>query len=75
MSIVTAKPTIKEQKGIKHHFIDSHGIEEDVSASRFEIEASLVLEDLFKTNDYVVLVGGSGMFIDALCNGLDEIPH
>ncbi|MCF8414923.1 MAG: tRNA (adenosine(37)-N6)-dimethylallyltransferase MiaA [Crocinitomicaceae bacterium] len=75
MSIGTAKPSFDEQKGIKHHFIDSHSIEEDVSAARFEREASLVLEDLFKRNDFVVLVGGSGMFIDALCNGLDEIPH
>lgn len=75
MSIGTAKPSLDEQKGIKHHFIDSHSIEEDVSAARFEREASLVLEDLFKRNDFVVLVGGSGMFIDALCNGLDEIPH
>ena len=75
MSIGTAKPSLDEQKGIKHHFMDSHSIEEDVPAARFEREASLVLEDLFKRNDYVVLVGGSGMFIDALCNGLDEIPH
>ncbi len=75
MSIGTAKPSIEEQKGITHHFIDSHSIEEDVSAARFEREASLVLEDLFKRNDFVVLVGGSGMFVDALCNGLDEIPH
>jgi tRNA dimethylallyltransferase len=75
MSIGTAKPTIEEQKGITHHFIDSHSIEEDVSAARFAKEASLVLDDLFKKNDFVVLVGGSGMFVDALCNGLDEIPH
>jgi tRNA dimethylallyltransferase len=75
MSIGTAKPIIEEQKGITHHFIDSHSIEEDISAARFEREASSVLEDLFKRNDFVVLVGGSGMFVDALCNGLDEIPH
>lgn len=75
MSIGTAKPSIEEQKGITHHFIDSHSIEEDISAARFAKEATIVLEDLFKKNDFVVLVGGSGMFVDALCNGLDEIPH
>jgi tRNA dimethylallyltransferase len=75
MSIGTAKPTIEEQKGITHHFIDSHSIEDDISAARYAREASKVLEDLFKSTDFVVLVGGSGMFVDALCNGLDEIPH
>ena len=75
MAIGTAKPTLTEQGGITHHLIDSHSIEEDVSAARFASEATEVLENLFKSHDYVVLVGGSGMFVDALCNGLDEIPY
>lgn len=74
MVIGTAKPTAEEQKGVKHHFIDSHNIEEEISSARFATEANILLINLFETYDFIVLVGGSGMFVDALCNGLDEIP-
>lgn len=75
MSIGTAKPNLDEQAGIKHYFIDSHSIQNPVSAATFEKEALDVLEREFLDHDYIVLVGGSGMFIDALCDGLDEIPN
>lgn len=74
IAIGTAKPSLEEQAGIKHYFIDSHSIEEDFTAAKFAYEAELVLKEAFKSNETIVLVGGSGMFIDALCNGLDEIP-
>lgn len=74
LSIGTAKPTPEEMEGIQHYFIGSHSIHSPVSAAQFEREALEVLENLFKTHDQVVLVGGSGMFIDALCVGLDPIP-
>lgn len=74
MEIGTAKPTPEEQEGIKHHFVDSHSVTDEVSSARFEKEALDILKELFTKHDYVVLVGGSGMFIDALCRGLDNIP-
>lgn len=60
--------------GIKHYFIDSHSITDEISSSQFEQEALSVLATEFKNHDVIVLVGGSGMFIDALCIGLDNIP-
>lgn len=75
MAIGTAKPSLEEQDGIKHYFIDSHSVENPVSAADFEKEALQVLEHEFLFHDKIILVGGSGMFISALINGLDEIPN
>jgi tRNA dimethylallyltransferase len=74
ISIGTAKPTIEERAGIPHYFIDSHSIQTPVSAAQFEMEALEVLENEFDKNDISILVGGSGLFIDALCDGLDPLP-
>jgi tRNA dimethylallyltransferase len=74
MSIGTAKPDLIEQAGVKHYFTDSHSIFEPVSAAQFEKEALEILVQEFKIHDKIILVGGSGLFIDALCDGLDEIP-
>ncbi len=74
ISIGTAKPDQEEQQGILHHFIDSHNLEDEVTAAQYEKEGLAILEEEFKNKDVVVLVGGSGMFVDALCIGLDDIP-
>lgn len=74
ISIGTAKPSIEEQAGVLHYFIDSHSIENPLSASVFADEALAILATEFKTKDTLILVGGSGLFIDALCIGLDKIP-
>ena len=74
ISIGTAKPSSEEQKGIKHYFIDSHFLKDQVSSAQFEKEAIMILEKEFKIHDKIILTGGSGMFIDALCIGLDNIP-
>ncbi len=74
LKIGTAKPSLDEMKGIKHHFIDSHHITDHLSSAVFANLAEKTLEDLFKAKDFVVLVGGSGMYIDALCEGIDDIP-
>lgn len=74
MSIGTAKPTLEEQEGITHYFIDSHSVRDEVSASQYEREGLQLLEKLFLEYDQIILTGGSGMFIDALCIGLDPIP-
>ena len=74
MSIGTAKPSLEEMDGVIHHFIDSHSINNEISAARFAKEADDLLRVLFKTKDQVILTGGSGMFVDALLNGIDDIP-
>lgn len=74
MSIGTAKPTIDEMEGVTHHFIDSHSIKEEVNAGRFEREALEIITELFKTRDYVILCGGSGLFVDAITKGFDDMP-
>ncbi len=75
MSIGTAKPTKEEMDGVEHFFIDSHSIEEEISAAKFVEEATPLLLSQFEKHDTIILTGGSGMFIDALCFGLDETPH
>lgn len=74
LEIGTAKPTLEEQQGIKHYFIDSHSLEDEVSSGRYANEVDELLKDLFLVHDIVLMVGGSGMFIDAVCIGLDQIP-
>ncbi len=74
MSIGTAKPTAEELAAAPHYFINSHSIAEDYSAGDFEREALALLDDLFKTHDTVVLVGGSGLFVRAVCEGFDALP-
>ncbi len=75
MTIGTAKPSAFEQDGIPHFFVNSHSIHEALSAANYAEQAMEVLEQQFLMQDTIILTGGSGMFIDALCNGLDNIPH
>jgi tRNA dimethylallyltransferase len=72
--IGTAKPTSDEMQGIDHYFVDSHSIVEPFTASQFEKAALELLTTKLAHLPKIILVGGSGMFIDALCNGLDDIP-
>ena len=74
MSIGTAKPSDIELAQATHHFINSHSIQQDFTAANFAQEASILLSRLFETQKFVVLVGGSNMYIDALIDGLDDIP-
>ena len=74
LSIGTAKPTLEEQEGIKHYMVDSHQLEDEVSSAKYAREVNLILEKEFIHHDQLIMVGGSGMFIDAVCIGLDEIP-
>ncbi|RXK52556.1 tRNA (adenosine(37)-N6)-dimethylallyltransferase MiaA [Aquirufa rosea] len=75
LSIGTAKPSKEEQGGIKHHFIDSHSIQEYFSPGDFERETLVLLEELFQKHPVVILTGGSGLYIKALLEGLDEMPE
>ena len=74
MSIGTAKPSDIELAQAKHHFINSHSIQQDFTAANFAQESTILLHRLFETRKVVVLVGGSNMYIDALIDGLDDIP-
>ena len=73
MIIGTARPSIEELSMVKHHFISSHSIHNEFNTAEFSREARLLCENLFETKDHVILVGGSGMYIDALTFGLDDI--
>ncbi|MFD2519564.1 tRNA (adenosine(37)-N6)-dimethylallyltransferase MiaA [Emticicia soli] len=76
LSIGTAKPSVEEMDGIKHHFIDSHSIEAYYSAGDFERDViKLLEEDIFKRKDVVIMTGGSGLFVKAITDGLDEMPE
>lgn len=74
MRIGTARPSEEQLARVKHYFIASHSITDNYTAGRYEIEALALLEELFKTHDILVMTGGSGLYIDALCNGLDDFP-
>jgi tRNA dimethylallyltransferase len=74
LTIGTAKPTEQELKVVKHHFIGTLHIKDDFSAGIFEKDSIELLEQLFKTYNSVMLTGGSGLYIDAVINGLEEIP-
>lgn len=72
--IGTAAPTAEEQARVKHYFVGTRSLEEDYNAGQYEREAVALLEDLFKTHQVVVMVGGSMLYADAVCNGLDDLP-
>ena len=75
MRIGTAVPTTDELAGAQHHFIQNKSIFENYTVGDFEKEAIAKLDELFLTNDYVVLVGGSGLYVDAVLKGFDEFPE
>ena len=74
MSIGTAKPSDEELAQAKHYFIDSHSINQNYTSGKFEIEALKTLDEIYKTNDICIAVGGSGLYINALVYGIDEMP-
>ncbi|MDR3245704.1 MAG: tRNA (adenosine(37)-N6)-dimethylallyltransferase MiaA [Prevotellaceae bacterium] len=74
LDIGTAPPSPAQLDAVKHYFIKSHSIFDDYTAGKYENEALEIIYELFKTNDYVWLVGGSGLYIDAVCKGIDNIP-
>lgn len=74
MSIGTAKPDEDELSQAEHYFIDSHSIEQNYTSGKFELEALTQLDEIFKTHDTCVAVGGSGLYIHALVYGIDEMP-
>ncbi|MFL2990660.1 MAG: tRNA (adenosine(37)-N6)-dimethylallyltransferase [Cytophagales bacterium] len=75
MSIGTAKPSAQNLREAKHHFINNISVKQPYTAGIFSKEVKIFLEQYFLTNDYVIMVGGSGLFIDSVIYGIDDIPN
>ncbi len=74
ISIGTAKPSPEELAAVRHYFIDSHTIAEEVNAAKYEELAMSYAADIFSKNDTLVLTGGTGLYIRAFLEGMDEMP-
>jgi len=74
LPIGTAAPTAEEQTRVKHYFIGNRSIDEDYNAGQYERDAMALLEQLFATHEVVVMTGGSMLYADAVCKGLDDLP-
>lgn len=75
MAIGTAKPDESELAAARHHFINSHSVTQLFSTGDFEVEALKTLDQIFLDHDVAIMVGGSGLYVNALLNGLDEMPE
>ena len=74
LKIGTARPSNKQMSEVKHYFVGTLGMDDYYSASLYEQQVLTLLDEIFKTSDYALLSGGSMMYIDAVCNGIDDIP-
>lgn len=74
LPIGTACPSTEELAMVRHHFINILNLDEYYSAAQFESDVMNLLPQLFAKHDYVVMCGGSMMYVDAVCNGIDDIP-
>ena len=74
LKIGSAPPSKKERSEVKHHFIHNLSVREDYNAGQFEIDAIELIAKLHQTNDTIIAVGGSGLYVDAICKGFDPLP-
>lgn len=74
LKIGTAVPTEEQLNAVKHYMIGNKSIFDYYSAGKYELEVLEILKTIFKTKDNALLVGGSGMYIDAICKGIDDLP-
>ena len=74
LSIGTAKPSDAELAMVPHHFINTHSIREDYDAAQYGQDALILITRLFERHDNLILCGGSGLYIKAVCEGFDDIP-
>lgn len=75
LPIGTAAPTAQEQAGIPHYFVGCKNLDEVYSAGQYARDCHALLQDLFTKHETVVMVGGSMMYVDAVCHGMDDIPE
>jgi tRNA dimethylallyltransferase len=74
MKIGVARPTEEELAAVKHYFIASHSVDEDLNAGSFEKYALAAADEIFQKNKVAVMVGGTGLYIKAFCEGIDPMP-
>ena len=74
LKIGTAAPTSEQLSRVKHHLVGTLGLTDYYSAARYEEAAITIIQELLKENDTVIVKGGSMMYVDAVCNGIDDIP-
>lgn len=74
MNIGVAKPSPAELKNVPHYFINSHTIQQEVNAVVFEQYALACIDDIFRNNEVTIMAGGTGLYMKAFCEGLDQIP-
>lgn len=75
MPIGTAQPSAEQLQTVEHHFIASHDLKDNLNCGEYEVQALARLEKLFAAHDCVVAVGGSGLYVRALCEGMDDLPQ
>lgn len=75
MPIGTAQPDSEQLQAAEHHFIASHDLHEELSCGAYEVQALECLRKLFAQHDIVIAVGGSGLYVKALCEGMDDLPQ
>jgi tRNA dimethylallyltransferase len=74
MRICTAQPTIEEMQGVKHHLLNCLSIDTPYDAFSYSVDALAVIDKLFETHNSIILSGGTGLYIDAVCHGIDAMP-
>lgn len=75
MPIGTAQPSADQLQAVEHHFIASRDLTDNLNCGEYEVQALARLEELFADHDWVVAVGGSGLYVRALCEGMDDLPQ
>jgi tRNA dimethylallyltransferase len=74
LNIGVAKPTTEELASVKHYFINSHSIQDEMNTAIFEKYALKSINEIFKTKDIAIMVGGTGLYVKTFCHGIDEVP-
>ena len=74
LNIGVAKPTAEELAQVKHYFINSHSIQDEMNTAIFEKYALKSINEIFKTKDIAIMVGGTGLYVKTFCHGIDEVP-
>ena len=74
LNIGTAKPSNEELSSVKHHLINNISVTDEYDISQFQSDATEKINNLFKKKDFVIMVGGSGLYINSVLYGIDEIP-
>ena len=75
LKIGAAPPNAKDLAAVKHHFIHHLSVTDDYNAGEFEVNAMAKIKELHKTKDTIIVVGGSGLYVDAICKGFDKMPE